>query len=443
MTEKHKFWSRTLLAATLALSFNVCYADNGDEQNVSSTARQIIAAPENSDDARMIYVSKGLRLSVPREYDKLVVVDTLQENGRLFSVSEKASIAADKAQGGSGEGAGWLFGIGVISEIQLQKMLQEDMSGVEIFARDNEGLYYVYYRPTDVRLVRDNYDRPELFQDWTMLNEWAYNEARAQFIADNPGLISETYGNAALDMNLARVAFADDAQYTVGTSTGNTLYSPDINPAPYALRLMRNATSEALNDTATPTGDYIRLQFPQGSVRFDFFLTEDSENIYRQTWVGGRDQLFRLKFADGSTKAAKIMQEWYEALAMREDRKLLGYSADSLLGKWAEKTVGQGVITITPGAKGTYDVMITWRDGAATQHIWDISAARPNGETGVLHYDHCHYLIRNYHNAKDFDEETVYKNGTGKFYLNSASELMWQDNVDGVGNNTVFVKVDD
>ena len=40
-------------------------------------------------------------------------------------------------------------------------------------------------------------------------------------------------------------------------------------------------------------------------------------------------------------------------------------------------------------------------------------------------------------------KKTVYENGTGKFYLNSVGELMWQDNVDGAGDNTVFVNCGD
>ena len=85
---------------------------------------------------------------------------------------------------------------------------------------------------------------------------------------------------------------------------------------------------------------------------------------------------------------------------------------------------------------------IEWANGAAEQHIWEMKA-RPNGERGVLHYAHVCHRIRTYQNEKDFSEKTVYENGTGKFYLNSVGELMWQDNVDGAGDNTVFVNCGD
>ena len=430
-----------LLAAIIAFSFNSCYAKRIDSQDVSIPNRQS-ASVQADIGSTMSYENNGLHLSIPRKYADLLIVDTPKNNGRLFVVSEKASIEADKAHGGTGEGAGWLFSIGAISEIQLYDMLQHDMSGAEIFARDDSGIYYVYYHPTDVRLVRDNYDQSDAIKDWTMLNEWAAGTVRERFISDNNGFTAETYGNAELDIFLARAAFGDGIQYTVSTSECAPWYPTVINPTPYAMRLIRNAQVEALDSATAPAGDYVALNFSEDHVRFDFFLAKGSENIYRQTLGDSNEQLFRINFADGHTKAVDVMKEWYDALAAADDRRALGYTPDSLVGRWAEKIAGRGLITVARGGKGTYDVLIEWADSAAEKHIWEMTA-RPYDESGVLHYDRGRHLIRTYTVSGDFIEKTVYENGTGKFYINSAGELMWQDNEEGAGDNTVFVNCDD
>ncbi|MBQ9614910.1 MAG: hypothetical protein IJR38_01055 [Selenomonadaceae bacterium] len=441
MTFKTMSVGSFFLAAIVAGSIASCDAGSIDSYGAAISDRSSVAGQTDLQAVRR-YEHNGLRLSIPREYDKLLVVDMPKDSGMLFRVSEKASILADKAQGGSGEGAGWLFGIGTITATQLYDMLQHDMSGAEIFAKDDAGVYYVYYHPTDVRLVREKYEQADTVKDWTMLNAWAHDTVRERFIADNKGLAAEAYGNSDLDIYLARAAFDDVIQYTLGTSVTRPWHPMDISPAPYAMRLMRNAQTEPLYSATAPEGDYVVLNFPKDGIRFDFFLAEGSENIYRQIGNNGRKQLFRIKFADGRTKAAEVVKEWSDALAIANDRRALGYTADSLIGRWAEKIVGRGLVTVTQGAKDTYDVRIEWANGAAEQHIWEMKA-RPNGERGVLHYAHGCHRIRTYQNEKDFSEKTVYENGTGKFYLNSVGELMWQDNVDGAGDNTVFVNCGD
>ena len=142
---------RMIIAAMLVLFMTVgasgvqVSADGNDDGNTPLRADQ---------DAVKIYENAGYKLSVPAEIDELLIVEMPQNDGILFTVSEKLSVETDKAQGGSGDGAGRLFSIGALSEIQLYDMLCSDMSGIEIFARDDAGIYYAYYHPTDVRVVR-------------------------------------------------------------------------------------------------------------------------------------------------------------------------------------------------------------------------------------------------------------------------------------------------
>ena len=103
------------------------------------------------------------QLTVPEEYKDELIVKTGEETGiegGLFSYYEKASVEAEKALAGEDgeayDGAGWLFAIGTVSAEKLHEMLCGDMSGAEVFAEDEDGNYYIFYHPTDVRIVRED-----------------------------------------------------------------------------------------------------------------------------------------------------------------------------------------------------------------------------------------------------------------------------------------------
>ena len=443
MKHKKKSALSVVLAAVTALSLAACAATgekSGEGVAISGESldiNNIALRPEG--EAASIYMNADMKLLIPLEYNELLLTETPEndENGILFTVSEIASIEADKARGGSGEGAGWLFSIGVISEIQLHDMLCGDMSGADVFARNADGAYYVYYHPTDVRMVRENYDDEDSIEQWTTLNEWAWSKVRDSFVAENDGLIAETFGNADLDVYLARAAFADGTAYALSPSAWRPVTANGVDAEPYVMRLIRNAQVEALDTADAPDGEYIFLNFPNDDMRFDFFLAEGSENIYRQVW-SGNEQLFRINFADGTTKASVIMQEWYDTLAEADMMGGLGYTPDDLIGRWAEKIAGRGVITITRDAKSTYDVLVEWANGAAERYVWEMTA-RPADEGGVLRYENGRHLIRTYESDGTFTEEVKYENGTGRLLLSSAYELTWEDDVDGAGDDTAFI----
>ena len=393
--------------------------------------------PLQNGESGIIYNNAGMTLLVPPEYDELLIVDMPQSGATLFTVSEKLSVEADKLQGGSGDGAGWLFSIGALSEIQLYDMLCFDMSGVEIFARDNTGICYAYYHPTDVRLVRENYGNKDDLAQWTMLNEWAWNEVRDTFIRENEGLARETYGNADLDIYLARTAYADNTKYTLVSPADEPMEPNGVYAAPFVMKLIRNTEVKAIDAAEMPDGDYIAIDFPDDDIRFDFFLAKGSRNIYRQVW-SGNEQYFELHFSDGETSAADVMLEWYDALAAADSMRELGYSPDDLIGIWTEKFDSYGQITVEKGAKGTYDVFIKRPKDEGKEDIWEITA-RPMGEGGVLYYEYGKHTVRIYGSGEVYTEEVQYKNGTGKLYLNSAYEVIWQDDIDHAGDNAVFV----
>ena len=108
-----------------------------------------------------------------------MTVETPEKNeyGELFSVSETASIKAAEATGQYTAGAGWLFSISRVTEEQLHQMLCYLMFGSEVFGRDEDGMYYLFEHPTDVRIVRESYDNMDAdMAIWSELNQWAWQE---------------------------------------------------------------------------------------------------------------------------------------------------------------------------------------------------------------------------------------------------------------------------
>ena len=442
------FKKTSLLCVALALSLIIPLTACGEKS--SQEPPHTVSQPEISQPAEqkenVSHVNSGMTLTIPAETANLVLVDTPQNDpdGVLFSVSEKDSVNAALADGhdASTTGEGWLFGIRRVDETTLQGLLCYDMSGAEVFAKDADGYYFLYTHPTDVRLYRQNNAYEEAAEQWSKLNEWAWKYVRRDFLASNPGLSAYTRGNSMLDMYLARAAYQKDANYTVSTTEHGPLSPNGVDAAPYVESLMGYASSEDADISETPDGEYVVLSFPEDDMRFDFFRMEGKENYVRVVWSGGNEQLIRLSFSD-DTKASAVMQEWYDALASANDpgNVALGYKPDDLVGRWAEKTAGRGVITIKKTGEGLYTVRIEWPGSAFEKSIWEMTAT-PAGAGGALKYEDAKHYVRTYTSDTEYNEELKSENGSGHFYLNSANEILWEDKVDNAGENCVFISVE-
>ena len=140
-----------------------------------------------------------LAVAIPQEYMELVSLDVNalgdDEDGIIITVSEKASREAAEALGEDPEetGAGELFSIGRVSKEEAQKIVDEDLGNAEVFAKDENDKYYVFYHPTDVRYVRETPEQMTADQDqWTALNEWAQNDVRKDILQYSEGLTPVT-----------------------------------------------------------------------------------------------------------------------------------------------------------------------------------------------------------------------------------------------------------
>ena len=260
---------------------------------------------------------EGMKLEIPAEYQDLLITQTFPNDPEkpLFTVSEKASVEAGKANGYDEEaGPGWLFSIERVSEEKAKEMMCGDTSGADLFATDKDGNYYVFAHPTDVRLEREGDMTNEDLKQWTMLNDWAAS-VKDTFVKDNPELTAAKITNTEVDIALARIAYQDDVFYTLSTTEYGPKDGQAVDPSEYLELLRTNVTFEHTDEEA-PDGEYVVLNFPKEETRFDFFKAEGKENYVRMVRYGDYEYetLYKGEYENDAVKASKVMQEWYDAL---------------------------------------------------------------------------------------------------------------------------------
>ena len=261
------------------------------------------------------YTNNDMVLSVPAKYNDLLIVDVTEDDqdGILFKVYEKASVEAAKAQGDDVEGPGWLFSIGTTDESAVHEKLCDDMSGEEVFARKEDGTYYVKYHPTDVRFVREQYeDIEEDMAQWSELNNWAAT-VPGTFVEENAGLTLEKHSNTVLDMYFARIAYRNFADYTLSSLEHGVWGPADVDPAPH-LEKLKGVTFEYADGEEAPDGEYVVFTVPEDNVRYDFFFAEQGQNYVREVRdIDGEsyENLYKANIPEGSPTMNEIMNEWY------------------------------------------------------------------------------------------------------------------------------------
>lgn len=107
------------------------------------------------------------------------------------------------------------------------------------------------------------------------------------------------------------------------------------------------------------------------------------------------------------------------------------------IGEWGDSYSQRCFMTISDGDTDEYYIEISWSSSAWETTEWYL-LAQYNDTTGELNYiGTCYDLIY----TEDGDEtvETVYADGTGKFYFDDGY-LHWQDDVEHIGDNCLFEK---
>ena len=273
---------------TLTVNFSLREAENLDALNTADSRALDPVSAQYAPRVWGEYENGGLSMEIQPKHNDLIRVETPANDadGVLFSVSETAS-----AEAGGFDGAGWLFDIGKISEEKLHELLCYDMSGMDVFAKDGNGGYYVYYHPTDVRYERATVEEMERdAETWSMLCEWA--ESMKDGIVEQNGLERVSYGNSELDIYLARAAYLEGVNYTLSTTEYGPVDGTGVDGAPYAEFVMQGLFGYADAEEG-PDGEYVVLNFPDEDVRIDFFFAPDAyarivsggnETIYQAAW---------------------------------------------------------------------------------------------------------------------------------------------------------------
>ena len=411
------------------------------EEPVPTAEPEPVAVPEPT--GPEVLENDGMTLSIPAGYGDLLIVDVPQDdgNGILFNVSEKASAEAAAAQGFEGGG---LFRIGKVSEETLHGMLCFDMSGAEVFAKDNEGNYYMFYHPTDVQFVRDSYEgigdeTNEDWKQWTMLNEWAFGSVRDAFMEEN-GLTPFRRGNSLAESYLNRAAYLDGAKYTVSTLEFGPLEPEGVDAAPFVERLLEGLTLTEADLSETPDGEYAVVNFPDDELRLDFFFGDG--RYIRQYWAEGNETLYLASYEDGRTLASDVVLEWYEAIAAARGLPVAGSGEATLLtGVWADSVAGRAMITFGNLRDGACSVEIRWSSSAFESSFWEMTAV-PEDDGRTFRYEDCVHSVVTFGEDEQETREIIYENGSGAFLLNDNEELTWQDDMEQAGDGVIFLRAD-
>ena len=373
------------------------------------------------------YENGGMCLSIQPKYNDLITVTTPEndENGVLISVSETASLETEDF-----EGVGWLFDIARIDEAKFHEMLCYDMSGADVFAKDEDGNYYVYYYPTDVRYARATAEEMQRdAEQWSALCEWA--ETMKDKFSDQNGLEYVGVGNAEVNMYVARAAWEDGVNDTLSTTEFGPVEDKGVDGTPYA-EFLAQIYFEEIEDEA-PDGEYVVLNFPDEDVRVDFFFAPGD---YVRIVSGDRERIYQAVWGVGSVSCTEVMQGWYYALAERAGIKQADKSLNPFCGLWGEKIAGRGQAECVKSlAPGKANITVTWPESAAVVDTWELIATLADGK---LVYENGYKAVEEYDESGDswLNDESYDENGY--FYLNDANELCWHNGENG--EDSVFVK---
>lgn len=177
LTGKPKRALYTLLAVALAATVIAGCTFTGPEQEIEKGA----------DAGLTLYDLGELAAAIPNEYSEQLIVRTAEEvssGAELLSFYEKASVEAAAADGYVDSGWGWLFSLIRYDRVQYERYLCGDGSGLFFFAQ-NDGWYYGYAVPTDVRFYRQGDNYLAEHAEWEELSSQVGAAVRDDFITRN------------------------------------------------------------------------------------------------------------------------------------------------------------------------------------------------------------------------------------------------------------------
>ena len=374
------------------------------------------------------YEVDSVKFDIKPKVNSLVTVEIAEKNDRglLFTVYETASKEATGL-----EGAGELFGIGKVTADKLHEMLCSDMSGADVFGKDEDGNYYIFYHPTDVRFDRaEGDDWTSGWAQWSMLQEWADNVP--DLIELKNDLQHVSYTNSEVDIMLARAAWDDETTYTLTGNEYGTVETDSFDATAYIDFLLTHMFY-LTDDEEMPESDFISLNFPEESVRLDFFeepggyvryVTEDYELLYAAAWE------------DEELSTISVIESMYYAACEKAGLKEADHSLDAFEGAWYEQIAGRCELivekTVVPGK--VY-VTVRWPESYNIMNFWNMTATLLDGK---LEYHNAEY--QKVEIDEDGNEITTDMDWglSGTIFLDSG-ELVWHNDYSDDTEDTRFI----
>ena len=254
------------------------------------------------------------------------------------------------------------------------------------------------------------------------------------YVTDAPVAVCEASSECLLMKYLNELSH-HEMSYTMGDTNG-TAESGVIDESVYVNSLYYGVRRyEQVDSGAIPDGDYVMLVFTQSGARFDFFRG-DGGNYIRQYAPDGSVSFYKAVFEKKSTNAHGLASQWLQEL--RQNRSVA--EERGFAGTWADSESGRGTITVKQKDRTTYKVEVVWRNGAAEQVHWEMTASRDGA--GRFSYDNCRCVVYSYDTSGSESKRVRYKDGTGSFTLGENDSLTWQDDVGNQGDEIVFVRTD-
>lgn len=179
-------------------------------------------------------------------------------------------------------------------------------------------------------------------------------------------------GTDPLHEHLAKLA---ETPYTLSTNEYGPLEPGDF-PADTFVELLNNMKFEKADGVEAPDGQYVVLAFPQEGIRFDFFLAQPEQNLFRLVNADESEQMYRAIVPETQADISGLMEAWYQSIAdakglvpeVRAEMPGAGWVLDSVNGQvWMDDRASLEVFLEDTN---NYKVMISWGSSASEHTEW-------------------------------------------------------------------------
>ena len=319
--------------------------------SVPGFALSACGSPEKgtTEEDMVTYSNNGITFSIPEKYTGLYNVDTPSNGGPLFRVFDNEAVEAGEVSKDFPDEPGLLFMIDTVTEEEYHELLcNKGIRYFEVFAKDDNGVYYVIFCPDYPFGSAGTYIGFEIsfmyyypFLDYTRFIypktwsagtengeklefvEWVSEQMKDLFIADN-SMISEKHGKGLVTRYFSKILYEDEPVSTIDFFAGHDsetvadllkLFVYDVSYKEIGVAYENFATPEERHEMLYLSDPRINIEIPVNNKTADFLLI----SFYGGNYIGicfyGPNQVdsqcmsYKAVFEDETLNAEKIMRE--------------------------------------------------------------------------------------------------------------------------------------